>query len=259
MKGSKWTREELIIAFNLYCKIQFGQIHIRNPQVIMLAKLLGRTPSAVSWKLVNFASFDPELKKRGIKGATNSSKLDKEIWNEFNDNWDKLAFESEMLLAKAKDKTLEESAELSSQDMEDLKQIKGEEKYALIKTRVNQNFFRKTILANYNNTCCITGIRIPEVLISSHIIPWAKDESKRLNPKNGLCLNALHDKAYDRGLITITPEYKIVVSESIINTNRTEENDCFIKYNNCQIKLPEKFWPERDFLEYHYKNIFIGG
>jgi putative restriction endonuclease len=259
MKGIKWSREELIITFNLYCKIQFGQIHTRNSKIIELAKLIDRTPSAVSWKLVNFASFDPELKKRGIKGAINSSKLDREIWDEFNENWGKLAFESEILLAKAKGETIEVSAELSSQDIEELKQIKGEEKYKLIKTRVNQSFFRKSILANYNSTCCITGIRMPEVLISSHIIPWSKDESIRLDPKNGLCLNALHDKAYDRGLITISPEYKIIVSESIIKICNEVEKDFFVKYNNCSIKLPEKFWPKKDFLEYHYEKIFVRG
>jgi putative restriction endonuclease len=44
MPTNKWTREELIIAFNLYCKIPFGKIHNRNPEIIELAKILGRTP-----------------------------------------------------------------------------------------------------------------------------------------------------------------------------------------------------------------------
>jgi putative restriction endonuclease len=42
MPRRDWTREDLIVAFNLYCKIPFGQIHIRNPQVIELAKAIGR-------------------------------------------------------------------------------------------------------------------------------------------------------------------------------------------------------------------------
>ena len=75
MPTNKWTREELIIAFNLYCKIPFGKIHIHNPDIISLAKILGRTPSAVSWKLANFASLDPFLKKRNISGASHGSKL----------------------------------------------------------------------------------------------------------------------------------------------------------------------------------------
>jgi hypothetical protein len=56
-----WTRNELIVAFNLYCKMRFGQLHRRNPQVIQLANQLGRTPSAVAMKLCNFAAFDPAV------------------------------------------------------------------------------------------------------------------------------------------------------------------------------------------------------
>ena len=100
MATNKWTREELILAFNLYCKIPFGTIHIRNPQIIALAKILGRTPSAVSWKLANLASLDPTLKKRNIAGASHGAKLDAEVWKEFYGDLEKLSFESEVLLAE---------------------------------------------------------------------------------------------------------------------------------------------------------------
>ena len=93
-----WTREELIVAFNLYCKIPFGRIHIRNPLVIEMAKAVRRTPSAVSWKLANFARLDPALQKRNIAGAAHGAKAEVEVWNEFSNDWDKLAFESERLL-----------------------------------------------------------------------------------------------------------------------------------------------------------------
>jgi putative restriction endonuclease len=88
MPRHDWTREELIVAFNLYCKIPFGRIHIRNPLVKELAKAIGRTPSAVSWKLANFARLDPALKKRKIAGATHGARAEVEIWDEFNDNWE---------------------------------------------------------------------------------------------------------------------------------------------------------------------------
>ena len=100
MERKNWTREELIVAFNLYCKIPFGKINYHNEQIIKLAKAIGRTPSAVAWKLVNFASFDPTLKERNIKGATNAGKLDKVVFEEFYHDWDMLAYESEILLSK---------------------------------------------------------------------------------------------------------------------------------------------------------------
>jgi len=100
MARREWTRDELIMAFNLYCKIPFGRIHLRNPQVIELASAIGRSPSAVSWKLANFARLDPTLKKRNIAGASHGARSEIEIWDEFNGNWEKLSFESEHLLEK---------------------------------------------------------------------------------------------------------------------------------------------------------------
>jgi hypothetical protein len=47
MPRRDWTREELIVAFNLYCKIPFGKIHRANPQLIELAQAIGRSPSAM--------------------------------------------------------------------------------------------------------------------------------------------------------------------------------------------------------------------
>jgi len=60
-----WTREEHILAFNLYCKIPFGQIHMHKPRVIQLAQLLHRSVGAVSLKHSNFARLDPALQARG--------------------------------------------------------------------------------------------------------------------------------------------------------------------------------------------------
>lgn len=253
MPSNKWTREELILAFNLYCKIPFGTIHIRNPQIIELAKILGRTPSAVSWKLANFARLDPSLQDRNIAGASHGSKLDIEIWKEFNHDWEKLGFESEKLLAQKTGKSIEAIAEIETFDLPKA----GKERETVVKTRVNQSFFRKAVLAAYNSKCCITGLGIPELLNASHIVPWSKDENNRINPRNGLCLNAIHDRAFDRGLLTITPEFKIKISKSIKRYDVTEAlQDFLLRYDGSEIKLPSRFLPDITFLKYHNKNVF---
>src|SRR5690606_3656303 len=130
----------------------------------------------------NFARFDPIQQLRGIKGSTNGSYLDEEIWNEFHENWDELAFESEKLLAELKNEPL------INKVVEDevLPLLEGKERETLVRVRVNQGFFRTTVLTSYLNSCCITGINIPDLLIASHIIPWSKDEKNRVNPCNGL-------------------------------------------------------------------------
>lgn len=149
-----WAREELILAINLYCKLPFGRLHKGNPEVIHLAKLIDRTPGSVAYKLVNFASLDESLKDRGIAGASNTSKLDIEVWRDFNDNWDELTFESENLLAKIENTTIEKLYNITESELPK----DGKTKEQLVKIRINQSFFRRVILASYNNTCCITGI-----------------------------------------------------------------------------------------------------
>jgi putative restriction endonuclease len=249
-EGQKlWTRDELILAINLYCKMPFGKMHKSNPDVIKFANLIGRTPSSIALKLVNFASFDPTLKERGIKGASNASKLDKQIWDEFYNNWDAALIESEKLLASVKNTTIEK---LNQVDISDLTKD-GLDKERLIKVRVNQCIFRTMILATYENTCCITGINNPDLLIASHIVPWSKDHKNRLNPTNGLCLNALHDRAFDKGLITISAkDYTIKISSKLKNKNVVESVDLnFFKLEGVEINLPDKFLPGKEFLKIH--------
>lgn len=247
-----WSREELILAINLYCKIPFGKIHRNNPKVIELANLIGRTPNSVSFKLVNFASFDPSLKARGIKGASNASKLDLEIWNEFYNNWDQLPFESEKLLARYANSSIEQVSEIETYDLPK----EGKVRTQLVKVRVNQNFFRSMIIASYNSKCCITGLSNKELLVAGHIKPWSIDEKNRMNPQNGLALNTLHDKAFETGLITILPSFKVKVS-SILKKGKNESvKDYFLKYDNQEIKMPTRFLPAKEFLEYHNDERF---
>jgi putative restriction endonuclease len=253
MPINKWTREELILAFNLYFKIPFGKFDKRTPEIISLSKVLGRTPSAVALKLSNFARLDPALKKRGIVGASHGSKLDIVIWEEFIGNLEKLSFESEVLLAEKMGKKVEEISGIYVLDLPK----EGKEREALVRTRVNQSFFRKTILAAYSIRCCITGLSIPSLLTASHIIPWSEDKAKRMNPKNGLCLNALHDRAFDKGWITVTPDYLVRVSPKIQKmSNEKAVSDLLLKYDGLKILEPKRFFPEAKFLKYHNDVIF---
>ena len=246
-----WTRDELILAVNLYCKLPFGRLHGRNPEIIHLANLIDRTPNSVSYKLVNFASLDPSLKERGIKGASNASNLDKAIWSEFFNNWDILPYESEKLLAKFEQKPIE----LISKIPEEYLQKEGKTREQLVRLRVNQSFFRSAILASYNSTCCITGIQQPEFLIAGHIKPWSIDEKNRSNPRNGILLNALHDKAFEHGYITISTDYKIKVAPILLKKAKAGE-DYFSGYEGVSIKLPSRFLPDVEFLKYHNQERF---
>ncbi|KAA3440344.1 HNH endonuclease [Rufibacter hautae] len=251
---SLWTREELLLAINLYCKLPFGKLHRNNPEVVRLAELIGRTSNSVAYKLVNFASLNPSLQERGIKGAKNTSKLDREVWNQFTSNWNDLPYESEKLRSKFENSTLENIHQIDEAELPK----EGRVREQIVKVRVNQSVFRRTVLAAYNSTCCITGIQIPALLVAGHIRPWGIDEKNRLNPRNGLAMNALHDKAFEAGILTITPDYVVRISSSVVGKEEVDyADDFFLKYNKAKIILPSRFLPDRGFLEYHYSERFI--
>jgi putative restriction endonuclease len=246
---SLWSKEESILAINLYCKIPFGQMHKGNKDVMELAFLIDRSPSAVARKLGNFASFDPKLQERGVKGLSNTSKLDQQVWHEFMQNWDEEFIEGEKLLAKKKRTTIEQ---LNNIDLDNLKDVEGKERERIVRVRVNQSLFRKIVLTNFNNRCCITGIDVPELIVASHILPWSLDTGNRLNPKNGLALNTLHDKAFDCGLITITEDLKIKVSPRLLKATDVESiQQNFIAYDGKPLIEPTKFSPDVAFLKVH--------
>ncbi len=252
-KFSKWSREETIIAFNVYCKIPFKNSSKNHEIIIKYAKILGRTPSALNMKIGNFGRLDPELKLKGISGLKNGSKTEELVWNEFYGNWEKLAFESEELISKFENKTIVDKYDLEIESFPE-----GKERDSIIKCRINQSFFRSTILSSYNSTCCITGLTPKELLIASHIVPWSIDEKNRTNPHNGLCLNPLHDKAFDKGFITITTDYKVKLSNKLKELIEPENSrDFFLKYENKKIILPDKFLPSKEFLNFHNYNIFL--
>lgn len=256
-KRNNWTREETILAFDLYCKIPFSKISKTNKEIIELANLIGRTPSAVGLKMANLARVDKELKSRNVSGMSHGSRMDEEIWNEFCNNWEELSFQAQQILATKKQTTMENM--LDNIEWEHIPV--GEDRERWIKQRIGQYFFRLSVLSAYSNRCCITGLSLPEMLISSHIKPWrvSNAQTERTNPSNGLCLNALHDKAFDRGLITIDQNYYIVVSDKLRKADMDSETKAWLQhYDRQKIILPDRFLPGKEFIEYHNDVIFIG-
>lgn len=249
-----WSREELILAFNLYLKTPFGKMHSTNKEVIHLAQLIGRTPNSVALRLVNFASVDPVLKARGIKGMDGGKKVVQPIWDEFFNNQEELMFLSERILAEKENLTIETKFK---DLLFDIKDLTGDNKIREVKTRVNQNVFRQIVMANYSGKCAISGIDLPELLFASHIVPWAKNEQERLNPENGICLSALYDRAFDKGLIGINEQYQILLS-SKLKKRKSENyfNQYFAPLENQSLILPQKYSPRKEFIQYHLDMVF---
>ena len=243
-----WSKEETIVAFNVYCKIPFKNSSKTHLTIIRYAKILGRSPSALNMKVGNIGRLDPDLKKQGISGLLHGAKMEEEVWNEFYGNPEHLAFESEKLVAKFSKQSIEEYLAIQIENLP-----LGTEREILIKQRVNQSFFRSTVMSSYNFHCCISGVGNHELLEACHIVDWSQDKANRTNPRNGLCMNPFFHKAYDKHLLAITPDLKIIISEEMLQ-QATEAT--FYEYlkniNGKNIILPDKFLPQRELLEIHY-------
>lgn len=260
-KSSHWTREQLLVAFNLYCQLPFGKFHSRNPDIVRMAEMIGRTPSALAMKLVNIASLDPVITNSGRTGLVGASKLDRAMWAEMQHDWTQFAVESQTMVdALLTENKATLATPLTTEIIEDDADVSyaAESKTAQTKIRVGQNFFRRAVLSAYAGRCCITGLAHPSLLVASHIVPWRSDKDNRLNPRNGLCLSTLHDKAFDQGLITITPDYTIKVSASArqFSDNRFA-SEWLIALEGKQMTLPEKFSPSTEFIAWHNEHIFL--
>ncbi len=255
MKRNVWTRDEMILAFNLYLKLPFSKMGSTHPEVKKLAALIGRTDSAVAFRLVNYASCDPILKEKGIKGMEGGKKQCQPIWDEFIDNKEALMFESERILARYQGTTIENKYRRELLDIP--QELKGETKLREVKARVNQNVFREIVLANYDGKCALTGTDLSELLVASHIIPWASNEKERLNPENGICLSTLYDKAFDRGLISFNDALRVIFSQRLKeNVGKEYYIDYFEPIEGRQLITPRKYNPNPLFLEWHRDCVF---
>lgn len=255
----KWTREHFLIALNLYCKLPFGKLHKGNPIIIETARKMGRSPSSLAMKLVNFASLDPVQQARGVRGLPGATKQDRDMWNEFHTSFSTLGIESEELLHDLFTKDDEKELDFLSRDQVRLVAPTGPtETQASVKVRRGQQFFRQAVLTAYDVRCCITGINVPRLLVASHIKPWGKFPDGRLDPRNGLCLSSLHDAAFDAGLITLDEKLTVVLSKRLrryFPQPALEQN--FIPFEGKPIRLPNKLAePDEDFLCYHREEIF---
>lgn len=249
--GAPWSRDELILAFELYCRIPFKATKASNPDVQQLATLLRRSPAGVARKLGNFGAFDPVLKKRNISGLVHTSKLDREIWNEFQRDWPSLVSLSYKLRTALSRET--------KVTREELRQPTGPSERAVVtRQRLHQSFFRQAILSSYEQHCCVTGIPLIETLIASHIIPWSVSRKLRADPTNGLCLTATFDRLFDSGLMCIEDDLSIRLSRRILRHRSDAVANLIGAYHKKPLRPPTRFMPRADCLRWHRDNVFTG-
>lgn len=252
MERRAWTRPELLRVLSLYCQMPFGQMHARNRAVLQLSREITRTPAAIALKLVNFSSLDPELRERGVGGMGNTSAADRDIWREFYGKWGALADNAVVMEPPPAAGRGPRRRSVPTVAPTGPTEITRRSVH-----RRGQYFFRAAVLAANNCKCCITGIASEPLLRASHIVPWSYDQRLRLDPRNGLCLNALHDAAFDRGLITLTDRFELRLSKRLRDeVPDTVYEEMFESRSGAPITMPERFKPGPKLIEFHRTNVF---
>lgn len=118
--------------------------------------------------------------------------------------------------------------------------------------------FKKVIPQIYNYTCSFSGMRIIsgfdiQMVDACHIVPFAISHNDTIS--NGLSLSPTFHRAFDRGLVSIDNEYKIISSSSF---TETISNISIKSYEGKCILLPEQcsYFPSQENLKWHRENIF---
>ena len=146
----------------------------------------------------------------------------------------------------------EKNADISkevSKEIDDL-DLKGIDKEAVVKARVNQGIFKERLLQRYDH-CCLCSVSNKDFLIASHIKPWSEsDENERLEVDNGFLLCPNHDKAFDKGYITFDDDGIIMISKELDEKDR-------IFLNIRQDMHIELTSGNKKYLNYHRGNLFI--
>lgn len=239
-----WSREDIIIAYALYCVTPLGKINPSNKVIQQVAEIIPHSVASIVMRMRNFRYIDPKVSS----GLKNIAKADRMIYEEFKHDWGSLSLEAE---------TLTGLAIFDSSPLQGAKPLSSLTNHGRVSRE--RRFFKQAVLAAYDDRCFISGCALPQMLVASHIKPYSqcRSEADRVSPDNGICLNTFYDKAFDRGLITITPSMKIYVSPIILDSPQ----DAFTAHwlaslDGMILPPPPRFPPRRELLEYHNDEIF---
>ena len=251
--GTKWSKEETTLALYLYCQIPFARTKRTEPSVQRLGRIIGRTSSAVARKLGNLGAFDERLADQGISGLSHTSRLDREVWEQFKGRWEELVEASSHILAQlgSGDPIVDDEKSSFSIEFSGATDLN-----AVVRIRRAQGFFRRAVLASYSGCCAFCGFDLPELVVAGHIVPWAVREDLRVEPRNGLALCAIHDRAYDRGYVTVDTDLCLKLSPRLRRSRSKAVDSMLNVLEGRPLLLPSRFLPMPEYLLWHTENVF---
>lgn len=202
-------------------------------------------------KACNFASLDQVQRSRNIAALGNVSRADRLLWEMFEKDAESVAAAAEAAYENLGGP--EFATALSTMEPPD----GPTEVERQVRVRRVQGFFRAAVLTGYNHRCALSDIAVPELLTASHIIPWSVSLERRADPRNGIALNALYDRAFDRGLITFDASWRLVVSSRLKTADPPIiQQQALLDVEGLALRMPERFAPDPEAMAHHREQIF---
>jgi predicted restriction endonuclease len=126
-----------------------------------------------------------------------------------------------------------------------------------VRVRRVQRFFRAAVLSSYGHRCALSGIPLPDLLNASHILPWSENIPRQADPRNGLALHALYDRAFDRGYLTFDENLRVILSPLLKIENPPPLHVAtLLSLEGQPLTLPDRFPPDREALAWHREVVF---
>jgi putative restriction endonuclease len=238
-----WSEAEVQAALALYLVTDFGRFHAKNPDVIRLAGQIGRTPASVALKLANLAALDESLPQ---KGMANASATERQVWAAFLRAPEAVEAAFARQMAPALSGFAEGAPAFDH---------RGGMRQAVVPQRVGQDLFRRMVLTGYGGRCALTGVEDARLLNASHIVGWAEDATQRMRPTNGICLNALHDRAFDRHLITFDEDWRMVIAPQVPVAAQAQLR----RGVTGALQMPTRFLPDASLIALHRDRFMAQG
>jgi putative restriction endonuclease len=124
-----------------------------------------------------------------------------------------------------------------------------------INARQKQSLFRTRVLNNFGYQCCLSDTVEENLLIASHIIPWAEKIQTRLDPANGLCLSYVYDKLFDGGYFSLRNDFHVIITKRVSELSSSIQN-ILMSIEGVRLREPKIYSISSDYLEYHRMNKF---
>lgn len=126
----------------------------------------------------------------------------------------------------------------------------------VVRPRLGQGLFSLAVRDAYRGACAVTREHSGPVLEAAHIRPYAQGGQHRID--NGLLLRSDLHRLFDRGYVTVTPDYRFKVGNRLRDEFQNGRSYYALNGNGIELPSSEAWRPNREFLDWHGQSLFKG-